>query len=66
MNDLQAQGLIFSETRRDLARNVLVLVVPADSQLSLHSFAELVRPEVVRVTIGNPKRFLPASTPRRR
>lgn len=55
MNELQAQGLILSETRRDLARNVLVLIVPTRSQLSLHSFAELVRPEVVRVTIGNPK-----------
>jgi molybdate transport system substrate-binding protein len=55
MDALQAQGLILAETRRDLARNVLVLVVPAGSKLALHAFAELARPEVTKVAIGNPK-----------
>ena len=55
MDELQAQGLILTETRRNFARNVLVLVVPARSQAPIHSFADLARPEVVRVAIGSPK-----------
>jgi molybdate transport system substrate-binding protein len=55
MDELQAQGLIVEETRRNLAQNVLVLVVPTGSQLSLHSFEELARSEVTKVAIGNPK-----------
>jgi molybdate transport system substrate-binding protein len=55
MDELQAQGLILSETRRNLVRNEIVLVVSVPSKLSLHSFEDLVRPEVVKVAIGSPK-----------
>jgi len=55
MDELQSQGLIISETRRNFARNALVLAVPAHSEISLHSFADLARMEVARVAIGNPK-----------
>jgi molybdate transport system substrate-binding protein len=55
MDELQAKGLIVSETRNNFASNDLVLIVPARSKVSLRSFADLARPEVVRVAIGSPK-----------
>jgi molybdate transport system substrate-binding protein len=55
MDALQSRGLILADTRRNFARNALVLIVPADSRLPIRSFAELVRPEVRKIAIGNPK-----------
>lgn len=55
MDALARAGLIIEATRRDFARNRLVLVVPSASTLKLHSFSDLVRPEVSRLAIGNPK-----------
>jgi molybdate transport system substrate-binding protein len=55
MDALQAKGLILENSRRDFARNALVLVVPAESSGSIHSFADLARPEVKRIAIGSPK-----------
>jgi molybdate transport system substrate-binding protein len=55
MDQLQAKQLIDQATRADFARNMLVLVVPADSKLGLHSFEDLERPTVKRPAIGNPK-----------
>jgi molybdate transport system substrate-binding protein len=55
MDDLQGQGLIIPETRRDLAGNALVLIVPAHPKIALKSFADLARPEIEHVAIGNPK-----------
>jgi len=55
MDELQSKGLILSETRRNFARNTLVLIVPAHSEISLHSFADLARADIARVAIGNPK-----------
>jgi molybdate transport system substrate-binding protein len=55
MNELQARGLILNETRQNLVRNSLVLVVPVRSRFPLHSFEDLLRPEVTRLAIGNPK-----------
>jgi molybdate transport system substrate-binding protein len=55
MDELQSRGMILADTRRNFARNALVLIVPAQSKLSIRSFAELVRPEVARIAIGNPK-----------
>ncbi|MBP1622871.1 MAG: molybdenum transporter, periplasmic molybdate-binding protein [Acidobacteria bacterium] len=55
MDVLQAKGLILVETRRNFARNSLVLVVPAWPPSRIHAFADLTRAEVTRVAIGNPK-----------
>jgi molybdate transport system substrate-binding protein len=55
MDELQAKGLIESKTRHAFARNALVLVVPKGSKTDLHSFKDLVRPEITRIAIGNPK-----------
>ena len=55
MDELQAKNLIDRATRRDFARNSLVLVVPADSQLHLQSYSDLQKPGVTKIAIGNPK-----------
>ena len=55
MDELARAGLIRPETRRVLARNVLVVVKPADSRLDLARPAELLNARVRRVVIGNPK-----------
>ena len=55
MDALATQGLIALETRRDFARNTLVLVVPADSTSGITSFADLGSAKVARLAVGNPK-----------
>jgi molybdate transport system substrate-binding protein len=55
MDELQTKNLIDRATRKDFARNALVLVVPADSQLHLQSFSDLQKPGVTKIAIGNPK-----------
>jgi molybdate transport system substrate-binding protein len=55
MDALQSQGLILAATRRNFARNALVLVVPPQSNQRIRSFADLGRPEAARIAIGNPK-----------
>lgn len=55
MDALATQGLIASETRRDFARNTLVLVVPADSTSGITAFADLGGAKVTKLAVGNPK-----------
>ena len=55
MNALATQGLIVPETRRDFARNTLVLIVPGDSTSGVTTFADLGGPKVKRIAVGNPK-----------
>ena len=55
MDELQAKNLIIPETRRNLAQNTLVLIAPSDSQIALKSFPDLLKPDVERIAIGNPK-----------
>lgn len=55
MNELQVQNLIEANTRRDFARNRLVLIVPKNSKLKINSFADLKKREVSRVAIGAPQ-----------
>jgi molybdate transport system substrate-binding protein len=55
MDELQTRGFILGESRRNFAGNALVLMVPAGSQLPIHSFPDLAGPEITRVAIGNPK-----------
>ena len=54
MDQAQAQGLVVAASRRDFARNTLLLVQPAGSQLVLRSLKDLTLPAVTRVAIGNP------------
>jgi molybdate transport system substrate-binding protein len=55
MDALATQGLIAPETRRDFARNSLVLVVPADSTSGITTFTDLGGAKVKKLAIGNPK-----------
>lgn len=55
MDELARKDLINAETRRDFARNTLVLVVPGGSKLNLTAFSDLLKPEVSKIAVGNPK-----------
>lgn len=55
MDELAAENLIDAETRRDFARNTLVLIVPPDSKLNLTDFSQLEEADVQKIAVGNPK-----------
>jgi molybdate transport system substrate-binding protein len=55
MNALQKQGLLVSGTQKDLLTNRLVLIVPKQSTVSLKGFRQLIKPEVKRISIGEPR-----------
>jgi molybdate transport system substrate-binding protein len=55
MDELAAKELIDTATRRDFARNTLVLIVPTDSKISLTSYSDLTKAEVQKIAVGNPK-----------
>jgi len=55
MDELASNGLIDTATRRDLAGNSLVVIVPSDSNLDLKTVSDLARPDVKKIAIGNPK-----------
>ena len=55
MDELAKQGLIVASTRRVFARNVLVVVKPADSTVDLTKPSDLLDPRVWRIAIGNPR-----------
>lgn len=61
MDALQRQGLLLSDTRRDLLHNTVVLIVPTSSTLGITGFADLARGMVKRVALGDPA-SVPAGT----
>jgi len=54
MNSLESKGLLLPGTRRDLVRNVVVLIT-AHGQRGISSFQDLVRPEVKIIAMGEPE-----------
>ena len=54
MDKLAAKQLIEPSSRRVLAGNRLVLIVPRDSKVRVKGFRDLARPEVARVALGAP------------
>jgi molybdate transport system substrate-binding protein len=54
MDRADAQKVLVAGTRRNFVANTLVMVVPSDSKLALAAMADLRRPEVKKVAIGNP------------
>ena len=54
MDRADAQKLLVAGSRRDFVGNRLVMIVPADSTLGLKTVADLQKPEVKRVAVGNP------------
>jgi molybdate transport system substrate-binding protein len=55
MDVLEERGLLVAGTRADFAQNELVLIVPENSDQSPANFQELVKPELIRIAIGNPE-----------
>lgn len=55
MNRAAAQKLLAPDSRRDFVGNALVLIVPVDSTLGIAAPADLQRPAVRRIAIGNPE-----------
>ena len=54
MDELATKQLIIASSRTDFVRNVLVLVEPTNSS-AIASFADLTKPEVKKIAVGNPK-----------
>ena len=55
MDELEKAGCLLKETRVNCAKNSLVLIVPAASDLKLRTVADLKNPDVKKIAIGNPK-----------
>ncbi|QKD82568.1 molybdate ABC transporter substrate-binding protein [Thermoleptolyngbya sichuanensis A183] len=53
MNDLEQDGLLLPETRNDLVKNQIVLVVPKNST-AIQSLQDLTQESVKRIAVGNP------------
>ena len=53
MDELASEALIDAGTRRDIAANSLVLIVPIDSQ-AVGNFQDLLKPSVKIVAVGEP------------
>ena len=57
MNALEKQGLLLTETRRDLLKNQMVLVAPASNKknnLKLDNFDDLTTKEIRAIALGKP------------
>ena len=54
MDLAEQQKLVSTGTRRNFARNTLVVIVPADGAAPIASLHDLAAPTVARVAIGNP------------
>lgn len=55
MNDLAREGLIASDTRRSLLSNTLVIVVSTERPVPMASSADLTKPSVRRIALGEPQ-----------
>jgi molybdate transport system substrate-binding protein len=55
MDALQAKGLILKESRRDLLKNSLVVVVTAGKEHLVKGPADLTRPSVKRIALADPR-----------
>lgn len=54
MDALDKAGLVAPGTREDLLGNTLVIVAPSDSAVAIASAADLTRPEIKKIAIGEP------------
>jgi len=54
MDRAAAQNVLATGSRRNFVSNTLVMIAPSDSALGLKAPADLLKPEVKRVAIGNP------------
>ena len=54
MDALDQEGLLLTGSRRNFAGNTAVLIVPATGTVEVTGFADLVKPQVKNLAIGNP------------
>jgi molybdate transport system substrate-binding protein len=54
MDRAESQKVLAAGTRRNFVSNSLVMIVPTDSTLGLKTLADLQKPEVKKIAIGNP------------
>lgn len=54
MDELASKKLIDTATRRNLAGNILVLIVPKDSKVKPRRFQDVASPKITHVAIGGP------------
>jgi molybdate transport system substrate-binding protein len=54
MDRADAQKLLAAGSRRNFVSNSLVMITPSDSALGIRALADLQKPEVKRIAIGNP------------
>jgi molybdate transport system substrate-binding protein len=55
MDDIGKKDLIAANSRKDFAKNGLVLVKPANSTIPLQTLMDLQKKEIRKIAIGNPK-----------
>ena len=55
MNALDEKGELAEGTRRDLLKNEVVLIVPADSKSDIASFDDVATDKVQKIALGEPK-----------
>lgn len=55
MNILQEKGLIIEETRRDLLKNQMVLIVPTENTAAINTFQDLTKDTIKNISIGQPE-----------
>jgi molybdate transport system substrate-binding protein len=55
MDDIGKKDLIAANSRRDFAKNGVVLVKPSGSTLPLQTLTDLQKKEITKIVIGNPK-----------
>jgi molybdate transport system substrate-binding protein len=55
MNDIEKKDLIAANSRKDFAKNGVVLVKPANSMIPVQTLTDLQKKEVGKIAIGNPK-----------
>lgn len=54
MNDLEEKGLLLSETRKNLLKNAIVLIVPKNNPI-VQNFQDLTNSQVRKISIGEPE-----------
>ncbi|HWR97446.1 MAG TPA: molybdate ABC transporter substrate-binding protein [Candidatus Methanoperedens sp.] len=54
MDALEKEGLLLPGTRTNFAANEIVVLVPAAAGSAVSTFADLAKPAVVRIAVGNP------------
>ncbi len=55
INMLQEKGLIIDESRRDLLKNQMVLIVPQENTASVNTFQDLTKDTISKISIGEPQ-----------